>query len=758
MKNLLIITILIVQNTFAQVAESVRVFSGHNNIPLSIAFSPDGERLVSGIGGSDYSVKLWNVNTGACLNTFIGHASPVKSVVYSPKGDCVASGSWDRTIKIWDIKTGAIITTCKGHTGAITSLVFTSDGEKIISASDDETLKLWDVKTGQVITTFTGHTNIIESATISPYDKYIASGSRDNTIKIWNINSGICLKTFVTKAPVTSVAFSPDGMYIVSGSKDNDIRLWYLDDSSSLRTFKGHTDEVVSVMFSPDGNQIVSGSADETIKIWDTKTGSCLKTFVQNTGMLYDAVISPDGQSVASSCGDNTIILWDISKFVALPAGFEMQVKKYVENKINTWQIKGEFEKTADFQSRVNDNTRKLKVEELTKICIDSLKEIESKKITEKIFKLNKYDPDNETYLVEDYKMGKFPLPVPVADAQSVKANWESSKIINPDFYIENGHFKLSKFSISCNGKIYTYDSKIPTTYAVNNITYSFSPIDVSIPNTSQQAPNIITANVLVGTSDVDLNIPSTIANNDKTFVVIVANENYADEVRVDYAINDGLVFKQYCEKTLGIPAMNVHFVKDATYGKLISEKGWLTNNLKAYKGDAKAIFYYAGHGIPGGEDKPAYLLPVDGSSMDITSALMLDDLYTTLTQNPSNGVTVFIDACFSGSTRDAGMLASARGTKLKPRESTLPGNLVVFSAASGDETAWPYKDKQHGMFTYYLLKKLQETKGDVSYKDLADYINDNVYKTSIRLNNKPQTSTIKAGAEALGWENRKLN
>jgi hypothetical protein len=156
-------------------------------------------------------------------------------------------------------------------------------------------------------------------------------------------------------------------------------------------------------------------------------------------------------------------------------------------------------------------------------------------------------------------------------------------------------------------------------------------------------------------------------------------------------------------------------------------------------------------------ENQPAYLLPVDGTSSNVSSALMLDDLYATLSQNPSKGVTVFLDACFSGSTRDAGMLASARGTKLKPRESTLPGNMIVFSAASGDETAWPYKDKQHGMFTYYLLKKLQETKGEVNYKALADYINDNVYKTAIKLNNKPQTPTTKAGADALDWENWKL-
>jgi hypothetical protein len=135
----------------------------------------------------------------------------------------------------------------------------------------------------------------------------------------------------------------------------------------------------------------------------------------------------------------------------------------------------------------------------------------------------------------------------------------------------------------------------------------------------------------------------------------------------------------------------------------------------------------------------------------------MLDDLYSALALNPSRGILVFLDACFSGSARDAGMLASARGTKLKPRENTLPGNVVVFSAASNDETAWPYIDKQHGLFTYYLLKKIQETKGEVSCKELSEYIIENVFKTAIKLNNKPQNPTVKAGKEIINWENIKL-
>lgn len=80
-------------------------------------------------------------------------------------------------------------------------------------------------------------------------------------------------------------------------------------------------------------------------------------------------------------------------------------------------------------------------------------------------------------------------------------------------------------------------------------------------------------------------------------------------------------------------------------------------------------------------------------------------------------------------------MLASARGVAIKVKQATPVGNIVVFSAAQGDETAYPYKEKEHGLFTYYLLKKLQETKGNVTLGELSDYIKTQVERQSIVIN-----------------------
>ena len=120
--------------------------------------------------------------------------------------------------------------------------------------------------------------------------------------------------------------------------------------------------------------------------------------------------------------------------------------------------------------------------------------------------------------------------------------------------------------------------------------------------------------------------------------------------------------------------------------------------------------------------------------------------------------VTVFIDACFSGSQRGEGMLASARGVVITPRKETPAGNMVVFSAAQGDETAYPYKEKGHGLFTYYLLKKLRDTKGDCTLQELGDYIQTNVKRQSIVVNRKSQTPSVSASQQlATSWTTMKL-
>ena len=259
--------------------------------------------------------------------------------------------------------------------------------------------------------------------------------------------------------------------------------------------------------------------------------------------------------------------------------------------------------------------------------------------------------------------------------------------------------------------------------------------------------------------SDIDKNIPEAINSNSNTFAIVIANETYNKEANVPYAVNDGNIFKEYCRNCLGIPEKNIHLITNATLNDIRHEVKWIQDVAEVYKGDAKIIFYYAGHGIPDEKSKNAYLLPTDGYGSDVATGYSLENLYKTFGSLPSKSITVFLDACFSGAKRDGNMLASARGVAIKVKQTIPVGNMVVFTAAQGDETAYPYKEEEHGLFTYYLLKKLQETKGNATLGELGDYIKEQVERQSIVTNGKLQSPSIMA-TSSIGneWKNWTLN
>ena len=214
--------------------------------------------------------------------------------------------------------------------------------------------------------------------------------------------------------------------------------------------------------------------------------------------------------------------------------------------------------------------------------------------------------------------------------------------------------------------------------------------------------------------SDVDTNIPVTKKNNEDTYVLIIANEHYNDIVGVvPFAENDGTIFRQYCIQTLGIPERQIRSTIDATRNQIVDGLDWIDNIAQARKGAAKFIVYYAGHGIPIAE--ATHLLPVDANPEKINQLLSLNDIYVRLGNLPAQSVTCFIDACFSGTRRNGQpILQGGRGLVKKPKVDVISGKLIIFSAANTEQTAYPYPEKKHGLFTYFLLKALQTSNGTI--------------------------------------------
>lgn len=251
---------------------------------------------------------------------------------------------------------------------------------------------------------------------------------------------------------------------------------------------------------------------------------------------------------------------------------------------------------------------------------------------------------------------------------------------------------------------------------------------------------------------------PITGVKNENTFALIIANEEYEMAANVDNATNDGLAFKEYCIKTLGIPDNNVKYSSNLSYGKMKKAFSDMIELAGSLKGKASLIIYYAGHGIPDNKTKDAFIMPIDADGTDTDICISLDELYKKINSQDLKQCVIFLDACFSGAQRDGEMIIAARGIKLIPNKSIPIGKTIVFSATSGDQAAFSHKEEKHGLFTFYLLSKLQETKGNVKLGELAEYLTEKVGLESRRVNNMPQTPTISVahGMEDT-WKSIKL-
>lgn len=485
---------------------------------------------------------------------------------------------------------------------------------------------------------------------------------------------------------------------------------------------------------------VIQGNSSEKCPQWVIKDFLAMNSIASTATNFYKNVLAPYKSSF--SCFAN-------SKVIA---------------EIESWQKKKEYETTAQWRTRVTEETRKAKV----KSCLEELKKAYIKERTSKGIQalIGKYDADYTTFPVYMAGLDTVYVKVPQGQAPNFKEHWTDVRLY-PKYGVVNDQLALLSCSFKLNGNTY----QTLKSYAGDNsadktkeLLANLSPLEIDFSagqdkkpvNKDTSADNMAAATIKVDYA-LDKNIPVNPTTNKNTFVVIIGNEDYQRVSKVNYALNDANTFANYCQKTLGIPQQNIRSFCNATYGTMLSALDEIKGIANAYHGNLDVIFYYAGHGVPSEADKNAYLLPVDADGVRTEVCLSTKRLYQTLGELNAKNVVVFMDACFSGAQRGEGMLASARGVALKVKADVPQGNTVVFSAASGEETAFPYKEKGHGMFTYFLLKKLQDTKGDATLGEIGEYVSEEVAKQSIVINHKSQTPTIIASEQIDNWKEIKL-
>ncbi len=283
----------------------------------SVQFSSDARRIVSDCGSS---VQLWDVESKKLIATFHGHESQVNSVAFSPEGDRVVSGSEDYTVRVWDTISQKVLLVLRGHGNIVNNVQFGHNGKRVISGSSDKTLRIWDVEGEQLTVRTWGHKGSIHNIQHSPDGRLMASSSQGSTLRISEVASGKeCIMLGRHDGEVYSIQFSFDGKLVVSGGVDGIVRLWEIESGRLLRELIGHKSLVRCVVFSLDGKRLVSGSgadeghADNSIRLWEINSGKELMSFQGHEKTVLRVAFSHDGNRVFSASLDNTLRVWEVS-------------------------------------------------------------------------------------------------------------------------------------------------------------------------------------------------------------------------------------------------------------------------------------------------------------------------------------------------------------------------------------------------------------------------------------------------------------
>ena len=338
-------------------------------------------------------------------------------------------------------------------------------------------------------------------------------------------------------------------------------------------------------------------------------------------------------------------------------------------------------------------------------------------------------------------------------------------KEINFEFIISDKYSSKSvPITISISEKYNRFAQGKTCDIAINSITSTPPPVTPQ-PTGGGEPDRNKGGSIGSLTSDVDKDIPVNTVKNPNRYALVIGNENYSSrnsglnsESNVAFAEVDASIFAEYAINTLGVPKENLQLLLNATGGEMNTQIERFTKLLNLSKEKGELIFYYAGHGLPDEATNIPYIVPVDGNYGNLTkSGINLYDMYNAFGSTNAAQILVFMDACFSGGARNAS-LVDARALKIKPKKGELKGNIVVYSATSAEQAAMPYTEKRHGLFTYFLLKKLKESKGKLTLSELGDYLLENVAKQSLLVNQKDQQPEVLVSEKLLEiWQTIKL-
>jgi WD40 repeat protein len=755
----------------------IRTFESNASLVHSSAISPDGKHIFSG-DSWDNTFKQWNIATGQMMRTF-GHNIKDDSFIISPDGKFLLSGSSNFTFKLWDINTGIDIKTFTGHDWVVDSIAISPDGKFAISFGgfSDKTIKMWDIASGQMLRSFSGPYSNVYSLAFSRDGKYALSGSYDRTLKLWEIDTGNEIKTFRGhNGTVFSVNFSSDGRYVFSGSEDKTLKMWEITTGSDIKTFTGHTHWIISIAVSPDNKYILSGSRDNTIRLWDMTTGDEVRTFEGHTSSVNSVSFSSDGKRVLSCSNDGTVCLWstatgkEIAKFISF-SGTDTQL---------TANARGSdadaAEKTSDISSEWICVTpdgyyaasplgdRYINVRVGNRVTgMDSFRHIFYNPDVVAARLAGRPDPvTKKTVNIKD-ALSFFPSTLTLQTPATTATSTANLTVTVSDDYqpvknikiLVNGRLVGRDELAGLNGAQGLVPEKASITVTGEQKSFSFN-IPLSV-NPGQNLIEVIALNGYEAESRQKITLTrqtdaSYRPQLPKLWILAVGVNDY------DNARTDKLPFKNlnFCANDAREMVNTFKALGGKRYAKVESlllasgETGEtlkptaanILNNLSFFdQADPNDIIFLflAGHGI-NDENGMFYFLPQDAviQGNNYSNVISGDEISSVL-DTPGNRL-IFIDACHSGGEDENTKRWVDNDRMLKQLMDT---NAYVFASCKGNESSHEdspdrnfWKWNGHGVFTYSILEtfKQNRTAGIFSMMDLSGTVKIDVPR---RMNNQ---------------------
>ena len=338
---------------------ALRQLAGHQETVETIAFKPDGTEIAS--GGSDASIRLWNVADGS-LKRVISRRPPgvsIASVAFSQDGKLEALGTAHGLVRVWNTRTGNLVYDLAGHEGAVQALGFTADGVSLCSGSADRTMRVWRLSNGALSTTYPnfdrgdgmgglaiggsegwvataagpwgdgavnpviklwpvmfdrpvhllrGHRAAVRSVAYRLGSDLLASADADGVVKLWNARSAACLRTATNASPAEAIAFSPGSQWLVAGMADGRVRVLDTNTLSTRREWRAHQRGVPSLVFSDDGRWLATASPDQTVAVWAFDSGREMHRFTNVTSQYLPLAFHPKQPWLAFAQQDDTVV------------------------------------------------------------------------------------------------------------------------------------------------------------------------------------------------------------------------------------------------------------------------------------------------------------------------------------------------------------------------------------------------------------------------------------------------------------------